>query len=69
MPAPLRRDETLSRGIRDLLDAAGPLTVAHIAGGLNLTLREASQAVHSMVKEGCLGRDEWRRYRLTDVCA
>jgi hypothetical protein len=50
--------------ICELIDAAGPLTLRDIAGGLNAPLRQVSACVQAMVKRDWLNRDEFRRYRL-----
>jgi hypothetical protein len=51
-----------------LIDAAGPLTLRDLAGGLNVPLRQASQLVVSMLDSDCLKQDEWARYRLWGSC-
>ena len=48
----------------DLIDAAGPLTLRDIAGGLAVPLRRAAARVRQMVGAGALRRDEFGRYRL-----
>jgi hypothetical protein len=53
----------------DLIEAAGPLTVRDIAGGLDVPLRQASASVHRLARSNCLKQDEFRRYRLTRNCA
>ena len=53
----------------DLIAAAGPLTVCDIAGGLAVSVRQASASVRLMAENGSLQRDEFRRYRLTGTCA
>ena len=54
--------------VRDLLDAAGPLTIADIAGGLDVSVKSASGRVAAMLYCGCLRADEWGRYRLSERC-
>ncbi len=48
----------------DLIDAAGPLTLRDIAGGLAVPVRRAAARVRQMVGAGALRRDEFGRYRL-----
>ncbi len=60
---PLSTDE-----VCDLIDAAGPLTVRDIAGGLDVPLRQASASVHRLAQRNCLKQDEFRRYRLSGPC-
>ena len=55
--------------ICDLIDAAGPLALDDIAGGLNRSLRQVSACVQRMVQRRLLERDEFRRYRLRGACA
>lgn len=50
--------------VRDLIDAAGPLTLRDIAGGLAVPIRRAAARVRQMVGVGALRRDEFGRYRL-----
>jgi len=59
-----------ARQLRDLLFAAGPLTIADIAGGLAVTVHEASLAVAALRSRDCLCQDvdEWGRYRLASTC-
>jgi hypothetical protein len=52
----------------DLIEAAGPLTVRDIAGGLAVSVRQASASVQLMVRRNCLKQDEFRRYRLCGTC-
>lgn len=52
-----------------LLDAAGPLPIAHIAGALDVTECAAAGTVRQMIARRCLRSDEWRRYRLAGACA
>ena len=54
--------------VRDLLDAAGPLTMADIAGGLDITVKAASARVAALLYCGCLRPDEWGRFRVTEGC-
>jgi hypothetical protein len=68
VPAPVASAVSID-DICDLLDAAGPLTVRDIAGGLNVTIRQASACVQRMVLSHCLRRDEFRRYRRGETCA
>ena len=51
-----------------LIDAAGPLTLKDIAGGLNVSLRYASSLVRRLAAGGCLGLDEWDRHRVRGGC-
>ena len=55
--------------VQDLLEAAGPLSLRDIAGGLQVSEREAEVRVASMVAAGALGADEWGRYRLRGALA
>jgi hypothetical protein len=50
--------------VRDLLEAAGPLDVTNIAGGLGWAIDETTDAVGSLVAGGRLRADEWDRYGL-----
>jgi hypothetical protein len=50
--------------VRDLIDAAGPLSLRDIAGGLDVSTHEASTVVRSMIEHHSLSQDEWERYRL-----
>jgi hypothetical protein len=52
------------REVRDLIDAAGPLTLRDIACGLAVPVRRAAARVRQMVGAGALSRDEFGRYRL-----
>jgi hypothetical protein len=54
--------------VRELIDAAGPLTICDIAGGLAVSVRAAVPAVRRMLSSGCLRRDEFDRYRLWGGC-
>ena len=54
--------------VRDLINAAGALTTHDIAGGLDISLYEAAAVVARMTDEGCLGKDEWERNRLSGAC-
>lgn len=49
--------------VSDLLDAAGSLSIADIAGGLDATLAAVEATVAWMVSRGDLRRDEWDRLR------
>ena len=49
--------------VSDLLDAAGPLSLSDIAGGLAVPLSAAAARVRQMVLAGQLRRDEFGRYR------
>ena len=53
----------------ELIEAAGPLTVVDIAGGLGVSARCAAGRVRQMVSSGCLREDEFGRYRLWGACA
>jgi hypothetical protein len=66
--------QTIERGISiddvcELLSAAGPLSAGDIAGGLDVSVREASNYVGFMVAHGDLQEDEFGRYRLRGSCA
>ena len=54
--------------VEELLAAAGPLTILDIAGGLDVSLREASMLVGKLQYAGCIheDEDEWGRYSLID---
>ena len=53
----------------DLIDAAGPLSVCDIAGGLAVPVLEASVTVRLMGRRHQLKQDEFRRYRLWGDCS
>jgi hypothetical protein len=55
--------------VQDLIDAAGPLALRDIAGGLDCAVRDAATRVQQLLEQGCLRRDEFRRYRLVGACA
>lgn len=61
--------EVAAEDVRDLIDAAGPLTLRDIAGGLDVPLRLAAERVRRMVAGRTLTRDEFGRYRLWGACA
>jgi hypothetical protein len=63
-----RDDTSGGDDVRDLIEAAGPLVLDDIAGGLDVSLPEASLRVHTLVAGGCLQQDEWDRYRLAGSC-
>ena len=46
----------------ELLDAAGALFLADIAGGLDVRLDDVVSVVRAMVADGALREDEWGRY-------
>lgn len=48
----------------DLIDAAGPLTLRDIAGGLAVPIRRVAARIRQMLGAGALRRDEFGRYRL-----
>jgi hypothetical protein len=48
----------------DLIEAAGPLAIEHIAGGLSVPVSEAQSCIGHMVERGWLKQDEFARYRL-----
>ena len=48
--------------VRDLLDAAGPLSLRDIAAGLGVPMQRASHIVSWMLDHDCLRQDEWRRH-------
>ena len=54
--------------VRELLDAAGPLSLRDIAGGLNVAVRDAATVVRWMLDRGWLVHDEWERHRLSGPC-
>ena len=67
--APGRAARTITiEDVEDLLAAAGPLTILDIAGGLDVSLREASMLVGKLQYAGCVQEeeDEWGRYTLVD---
>lgn len=65
-----QQPESVSFGdVIDLLNACGPLPIAHIAGGLDVTECQAADTVRQMLARRCLRSDEWRRYRLAGACA
>ncbi len=49
--------------VRELLEAAGALTIADIAGGLDVTLAAVQTTIAWMVSRGDLRTDEWNRLR------
>ena len=56
----LRRASTAD--VCDLIDAAGPLSLCDIAGGLDIHVAQASRVVRTMVADACLREDEWGRF-------
>jgi predicted transcriptional regulator len=46
----------------ELIEAAGPLSIRDLAGGLNLPLPEVAAQVRRMASEERLQQDEWERY-------
>jgi hypothetical protein len=46
----------------ELIDAAGPLALHDLAGGLNVPVSELAGRVRRMVSEGRLRQDEWARF-------
>ncbi|MBI5288622.1 MAG: hypothetical protein HY873_06585 [Chloroflexi bacterium] len=52
-----------SHDVRDLIDAAGPLSLRDIAGGLDAPLARVAGLVARMLAQGCLRQDEWGRHR------
>lgn len=52
----------------ELLDAAGPLPLRDIAGGLDVSIAGAAALVQRMVNFGYLRQDEWSRYRAAGDC-
>ncbi len=50
--------------VGDLIDAAGPLSLRDIAGGLNVSMHQASTLVDWMLRHDWLRQDEWERHRL-----
>lgn len=56
---------TVSAGdVRDLIDAAGPLSLRDIAAGLGVPVYRAATIVNWMLEHDCLQQDEWRRHTL-----
>ena len=55
--------------VRDLLDAAGPLTLRDIAGGLAVPARRVAGRIRQMLADCALKQDEFGRYRLTGSAA
>jgi hypothetical protein len=51
----------------DLIEAAGPLTLCDIAGGLAVPVRRAAARIRQMVTDRALKLDEFGRYRITGV--
>jgi hypothetical protein len=62
LPAPRQTVSIVQ--VCDLIEAAGPLTIEHVAGGLDVSVPEASAFVRLMVMRGWLKQDEFGRYRL-----
>jgi hypothetical protein len=58
------RHRTGASDVRDLIAAAGPLSLRDIAGGLGVSTSEATALLRSMVEHDGLRQDEWARYRL-----
>ncbi len=52
----------------DLIDAAGPLSLRDMAGGLDVSLHQASTVVGWMLDHDCLRQDEWEQHRLSGAC-
>jgi hypothetical protein len=52
----------------ELIEAAGPLTLQDIAGGLDVSLGQASVVVQTMLDRNCLKQDEWERHRIWGEC-
>jgi hypothetical protein len=52
----------------DLIEAAGPLGLRDIAGGLDASIRAVAARVRRMLRNGTLKQDEWARYRLWGEC-
>jgi hypothetical protein len=50
--------------VAELIEAAGPLSVRDIAGGLGVTVSAALGAVRQMVERHRLREDEWDRFSL-----
>jgi hypothetical protein len=69
LPAQVADRGISSADVSDLIEAAGPLTVAHIAGGLNVSVREAWSCVREMLARNWLREDEFERYRLAGAYA
>jgi hypothetical protein len=53
-----------AEAVRSLIDAAGPLSLGDIAGGLGIAVAAASTTVDRMLAAGCLRQDEWERHTL-----
>ena len=54
--------------VESLIQAAGPLSVRDIAGGLGVTVAAALSAVRGMIVGDCLRQDEWGRLSLAPGC-
>ena len=50
--------------ICDLIEAAGPLALCDIAGGLDVPVAVASPVVQSMIADACVREDEWGRFAM-----
>jgi len=55
--------------VRDLIAAAGPLTLCDIAGGLSASAAAAATCVRRMLRARQLRRDEFGRYQLREAAA
>jgi hypothetical protein len=53
----------------DLIEAAGPLTLCDIAGGLDVPARRVVARIRRLVAARLLKRDEFGRYRLMGASA
>jgi hypothetical protein len=67
--ASLAKQELSTDAVCDLIAAAGPLTLAHIAAGLGVPERIAETRIRSMLTRKQLKEDEFDRYRLSGTCA
>ena len=56
------------RDVCELIDAAGPLTVGDIAGGLNAQVAQVMPVVEFLMGKNSLRVDEWDRLQLTGEC-
>ena len=50
--------------VSDLIEASGPLSLSDIAGGLGVSVRDATPVAYMLLDTGRLRADEWNRFRL-----
>jgi hypothetical protein len=67
-PAVQTVERVTVHGVRDLIEAAGPLSLRDIAGALDVPERDAMVVVGWMIARDCLRQDEWGRHRLWGAC-